>query len=93
MTQLTQVSKHNTTIFNDGLHTVIKYHYTDVVKFNHNEIILNSNGYQTYTTKARMNQASNQYGLGYQVYQRDYKWFVDYQGQTLEFYDGMTLKR
>lgn len=93
MTQLTQVSKHNTTIFNDGTHTVVKFHYTDVVKFNHREIVLDSNGYQTYTTKVRMNQASNQYNLGYYVYQRDFEWFVNYQGRTLEFYDGMVLER
>jgi len=68
-------------------------HSPEVVKFNSREIILDSGGGHTQTTKARMNQASEQYDLGYQVYQRDYDWFVDYQGQTLEFYDGMVLTR
>jgi len=93
MTQLTQVSKYNTVVFNDGQHTIVKYHHTEVVKWNHEHIILNSNGYQTYTTKTRMNQTSNQYGLGFQVYQQDFVWYVDYNGQTLEFYDGMVLER
>jgi len=93
MTQLKQVSKHNTTVFNDGIHTVIKFHYTDVVKFNHREIILNSNGYETYTTKTRMNQASNQYGLGFKVYQEDFIWYVKYQDFTLKFEDGIKLDR
>jgi len=93
MTQLNHVTKNNTVVFNDGRYTIVKYHHTDVVKWNHEHIILNSNGHQTYTTKTRMNQASNQYNLGYYVYQRDFDWFVDYRGQTLEFYDGMVLTR
>ena len=93
MTQLNHVTKNNTVVFNDGQHTIVKYHQTNVVKFNHNEIILNSNGWHTYTTKVRMNQTSNQYNLGYQVFQKDYEWFVKYHGYTLEFDDGLYMTR
>jgi hypothetical protein len=40
-----------------------------------------------------MNQASNQFGLGYQVYQKDWQWYVDFDGQTIDFHDGMELTR
>jgi len=39
-----------------------------------------------------MNQASNQDGLGFKVYQRNYDWFVDFNGNTLPFADNMVLQ-
>ena len=75
-----------------GMHCV-KYHNTDVVKFNKDRIILNSGNWHTATTKARMNQTSNQFDLKYQVYQENFAWFVDFNGETLEFNDRIILKR
>lgn len=41
-----------------------------------------------------MNQASNQFGLGYSVYQKKGEWFVDYKGTTHKFdKDMITLDR
>ena len=74
--------------------TTIRYHQTDVVKFNKVEgwIQLDSGGWHTVTTKLRMNQAANQFGLGYSVYQRKGEWFVDTpDGRTLDFADGMKV--
>jgi hypothetical protein len=69
----------------------VQYHNTDVVRvYPDGSIRLNTGGYQTATTKLRMNQASNQYRLGYQVYQKAHAWFVDYNGQTIPF-TGDTL--
>lgn len=93
MTQLTQIGRVATTVKNIDGYTVITYHYTDVVRFNENEIVLNSNGWRTLTTKTRMNQASQQFGLGFAVYQINRKWFVSYKGDTFEFYDRITFKR
>jgi len=90
---INQVGSHRTAVYTSDGYTRIVYHQTEVVKFNHDETVLNSGGWHTQTTKARMNQASEQYDLGYQVYQRDYEWLVDYRGKTLEFYDGMVLTR
>ena len=71
-----RVSKNNTTIKSADGWTVVTLHGTDVVKFNDKEIILNTGGWKTVTTKARMNQVSNQFGLGYSVYQEDGTWYV-----------------
>ncbi len=76
----------------DG-YTCIRYHSTEVVKFNDDEIILNSGGWQTVTTKLRMNQASNQFRLGFYVHQRQHEWFVTNSGRTYSFNDGMILER
>jgi len=72
----------------------VSYHNTDVVKWNDSTIILHTGGWRTNTTKVRMNQASNQFNLGYQVYQKDYNWFVTYRGTTYEFTgNSLTLQR
>ena len=95
MSRLNRVGKVATLVFDCGItgEKVIRYHTTDVVRFNDEEITLNSGGWQTVTTKVRMNQASNQFGLGFGVYQNKFNWFVDFQGATLDFKDGMILKR
>ena len=93
MGQTQRVSKNNTTIKTSDDTTFITLHNTDVVAFDSKLIILRCNGWFTVNTKTRMNQASNQFNLGYQVYQKDHEWFVDFKGKTVVFYDGITLTR
>lgn len=79
-------------IFYDGTGTCFIYHQTVVVKvLDKGGIRLNSGGYRTNTTKMAMNQASNQEGLGFQVFQKDGEWFVTYRGDTIPFQDKMIL--
>ena len=59
----------------------VTYHQTDVVTFDAKEIILDTGGWWTATTKARMNQASNQFNLGFIVYQVKGVWYVDHGGR------------
>lgn len=66
--------------------TIIQYHDTDVVSFNTEEIVLNNGGYITVTTRTRMNQASNQFGLGYHVSIKQGEMYVTFKGKTLKFY-------
>jgi len=74
--------------------TKVMYHSTDVVSFNDSKIILNTGGWRSNTTKTRMNQTSNQFGLGYMVYQSGFQWFVEYKGDTISFIDStMELSR
>ena len=97
MGQVKTVGKHKTTIYsrsNKGReYTCVLYQQTEVVIFSSAAIMLDSDGWRTATTKTRMNQASNQFNLGYYVYQKNYEWFVDFRGKTLEFEDGMVLTR
>jgi len=51
---------------------------------------LNSGGWNTATTKLRMNQAAAQFSLGFHVRQRDGTWYViTTNGKEFVFYDGM----
>lgn len=69
----------------DNNRTQIWYHSTCVVEFDEHQIKLCTGGWKTATTKLRMNQTSNQFGLDYGVYQKKGDWFVDYKGQTIPF--------
>ncbi len=89
MARYDTIGKHKTRIIteNNGGWTSVAYHATTVVMFNDKQIILNHGGWLTNTTKVRMNQTSWEYNLGYSVFQKNFEWFVDFNGDTIPF-DG-----
>ena len=95
MSQQHKVGSHKTSVFTDSEgFTNVVYHSTPVVKFSESKdkIILNSGGYRTNTTKTRINQASNQFRLGFTVFQKKFDWFIKNAiGETLPFSDNMIL--
>lgn len=87
-----------TTVYADtgknGDRMQVFYHSTCVAEWDAVKIILRSGGWMTATTKLRMNQAANQFGLRFYVYQKDYEWYVTRpDGQTVRFTDGMVMER
>lgn len=83
-----------TSVRHEGTRTIVRYHSTDVVSFDGESVTLNSGGWHTATTKTRMMQASNEFNLGFTVYQRKFAWYVvDGNGDTHDFADGMTIPR
>lgn len=87
------IGTHRTTIAQDNGSTVVTYHRTRVVSFNDKSINLRDGGYQTVTTKRRINEVSVTFGLGLQVYQTNFDWFVKHGGNVYSFHDRMTLDR
>lgn len=85
MTQLMRVQGRHTVIRTIDGETEVIYHQTSVVKFNRDRIVLDTGGYESFTTKTRMNQAANQYSLGYSVFQKDFDWFIDFKGKVTPF--------
>ena len=81
----------NTSVFSDDGTTKVVLHNTKIVEFSDKSISLNAGGWTTVTTKRRMNQISEMFGLGFSVYQKDFEWFVVWKDETLSFYDGMEL--
>lgn len=82
-----------TIVYHNGTEQVVQYHDTAVVRFDENRIVLNSDNHLTKTTKTRMNQASEVFGLGFCVYQKAKLWFVEYMGKTIEYHDGIIIER
>ena len=94
MSRYNQVGTHKTTVITGPDRGAVQYHRTQVVCWTSDTIKLDTGGWFTNTTKLRMNQASNQYGLGYGVYQKQHKWFVTYKGETIPFTgETVTLRR
>ncbi len=84
---------HRTTVNTSDGATRIVYHQTAVVRFDADTITLRDGGFLSATTKRRMNQASEAFSLGFRVWQKNFIWYVDWKGETLEYHDGMTLNR
>lgn len=68
MAQTKKVTGVATSIRTENGTTIIRYHNTDVVKFDAQAVTLNMGGWDTATTRLRMNQASYQFGLQFRVY-------------------------
>ena len=52
---------------------------------------LSSCGYETNTTKSRLNAILDEVKYGCRVFQKNFDWFVSYNNQTQSFWDGMIL--
>lgn len=93
MAQQGRLGKTATTAATENGTTRVTYHSTVVVAFDDKNIKLDSGGWLTPTTKTRMNQASNQFGLGFHVYQVNGSWFVMKDGEKIKFKDGIIIPR
>ncbi len=93
MPRMSKLSHYKTLWAVEGDVGSVMYVETLIAAWNEHGIRLDSGKWRTVTTKRKMNQASNQFGLGYQVFQRKGEWFVTWKGQELPFHDGMILTR
>ena len=64
-----------------------------IATFDHNlkAVKISSCGYETNTTKSRLNALLEEVKYGCKVFQKDFNWFVKYQDQVASFWDGMIL--
>ena len=64
-----------------------------IATFDHNlkAVKISSCGYQTNTTKSRLNALLEEVKFGCKVFQKNWDWFVNYNNQTTLFRDGMIL--
>ena len=67
-----------------GHHIATFCHETRAVK-------IDSCGYETVTTKSRLNALLEEVKYGCSVFQKNWDWFVSYNDQTTLFRDGMIL--
>ena len=66
-------------------------HQIATVDHNLKAVKLSSCGYETRTTKSRLNAILQEVKYGGRVFQKDFNWFVKYQDQVASFWDGMIL--
>jgi len=94
MPRMNRLSPYATTVSEADGETVVIYHTTRIVTFNHDCVTLRTGGWDTVTTRRKMNQASNQFGLGYSVFRRDGDSYVSLpDGSETPLYDVVTFQR
>jgi hypothetical protein len=94
MPNMNKIGRTNTAVYSESGFTHVRYHNTAVVSFNDRQINLRTGGWTTNTTKNRMNQTSNQFNLGFRVFQRNGSFHVQYKGSVFAFNgDNVTLDR
>ena len=105
MARTDKLSTYRTTWEHDATRGSVTYIRTRIVAWDGDTVTLNSDGWQTVTTKRKMNQAANQFCLRFGVHQKAGEWFVDvrnprdvfeatgnyWQGLKIPFRDGMTF--
>jgi hypothetical protein len=95
MAQTHRIGAHKTTVSHNEYHIYVTYHTTTIVDVNRSAdmqtVTLRSGGWLTPTTKLRMNQASNELGLGYHVFQKDHVWYVETKAGVFGFREGMRI--
>ena len=56
-----------------------------------NALKLSSCGYQTVTTKSRLNALLSEFKYGCRVFQKQWDWYLQNVNQTVDFWDDMIL--
>tara|TARA_B100000900_G_scaffold200335_1_gene169828 strand:- start:35 stop:382 length:348 start_codon:yes stop_codon:yes gene_type:complete len=66
-------------------------HLIATVDHSTNAVKLDSCGWQSNTTKSRLNALLEEVKFGCKVFQKNWNWYVSHNGQTADFSDGMIL--
>lgn len=83
-----------------GEYIIVTLHNTDIVKIKRNknkgghrwtDIYLDSGGYNTATTRRRMNEVSEAFGLGFRVYSKKHQLHVEHKGMIESFNEKISL--
>ena len=85
----------NTTVlYNENTNcSSVLLHGHQIATLDHNTkaLKLSSCGYETVTTKSRLNAILEEVKWGCRVFQKQFEWFISYNNQTQSFVDGMIL--
>ena len=95
ITNRTNWAGSNTTVsYNDSTNcssVFLHGHQIATVDHDTNAVKVSSCGWQTVTTKSRLNAILSEVKYGCSVFQKQWNWYVSFRGQTQDFMDGMIL--
>ena len=80
-----------------GVVTLVTLHHTDIVKITDYQtsgemhITLDTGGFNTVTTRRRMNEVSQAFGLGFRVYSKKHQLHVEHKGMIEAFNEKISL--
>jgi hypothetical protein len=83
-----------TQVVGEGEQVIITLHQTNVVvKQSTGEIHLNTNGWETVTTKTAINRALELLGVKAYISQKKGVWYLTTEGETVAYKDGMVINK
>lgn len=77
----------NTTIDNTDHGQVVRLHGNKIAQLDGTTLYLTSAGWETTTTKSRLNAILSALIPGARIFAKDYTWFLTYNNKTVEFAD------
>ena len=78
-------------VINDSNDALVYLHGNFIAKVSQHFVQLFDGGWQSVTTKSRLNAILSEVKYGCNVYQKDFNWFVSYADQVVSFFDNMIL--
>jgi len=84
-------SSSNTQVSHDSEGANVYLHGNHIATVKNNSIIIKDGGWQSNTTKSRLNALLDEFSYGMRVFQKNYEWFVTYKNVKEDFVSGMEL--
>ena len=82
----------NTEVVNFTNHSDVYLYGNLIARIGETWIELFDGNHQTVTTKSRLNAILSEHGCpGEYVFQKNFDWFINYNGSTIPFFSGMRL--
>ena len=75
----------------DRVGSIVKLHGNKIAEVYSNSIVLFDGGWQTNTTKSRLNALLDEFTPGTGVIQRNFEWFLTYKHLKEDFVSGMEV--
>ena len=73
------------------LGSIVKLHGNKIAEVYANSIVLFDGGWQSNTTKSRLNALCYEFSYGARVFQKNWEWFVGYKNLSEDFVNGFEL--
>ena len=84
----------NTTVITEDDISTVMLHGNHIATYYHNtkELALFDGGWQSNTTKSRLNALCNEFAIGFGIFQKNWEWFIsDFSNDKKEFDNGITV--
>ena len=84
-------SSANTSVNHDSEGANVYLHGYHIATVKDNSILLFDGGWQSNTTKSRLNALCYEFSYGARVFQKNFEWFVGYKNVSEDFVNGFEL--
>ena len=84
-------SSSNTSVVSDNGVSIVRLHGNHIATITRSGLELFDGGWQSNTTKSRLNALCDEFAYGCRVFQKNWEWFVSTRSATVDFDNGITL--